>query len=269
MDNTTENMVDNNAVEEKIEDTTGLFKAFCWPGFFMPHFWGLGNGLPLGLAALLVPIMAPIAAFVFGFDGYRMAYEKNPMDKKEFYNKQEKWRKGTIIYVGVLSAIFLLFGIGGITNYISNKMEITRILNEYEVNKERVLNEIDILLEEKYLDMYIEDTEYIPCGELEYSDDLEVWHLNNSYNYMDLSKGILVFEEPIIRSMMMKYTIEGNRNVNVYIHIDEHFEIEDVSCYIYHHDEVRMTEKGSVLLIDGDRERVCMDKAVIKEILKK
>lgn len=110
----------NETVNENVEtlveknapvDTMNLLNKFCWPGFIMPHFWGIGNGLTIGFLALFIPVVGLVLSFVFGFCGYQTAYEKGRYDKIQFFDMQVKWRKAAIIYVGFFLVLFLVFGL--------------------------------------------------------------------------------------------------------------------------------------------------------------
>ena len=106
MQNTNETFSEDIYVNEKEEkDTMGILNKFCWPGFIMPQFWGICNGLKIGLIAF-IPILYPFIGAVFGFCGYNMAYEKRRYNKKTFYEIQLKWRKATIIYLMALIIFF-------------------------------------------------------------------------------------------------------------------------------------------------------------------
>lgn len=108
MENTNETVNENSNVNESKklkEDTMGILYKFCWPGFIMPQFWGIGNGLKIGLIAF-IPILFPFVAIMFGFNGYNMAYEESGYSKISFYDTQLKWHKAALIYVVVLIMIF-------------------------------------------------------------------------------------------------------------------------------------------------------------------
>lgn len=263
MEYTNETMQQEENVKST-SDTMQLFKKFCWPGFIMPQFWGVGNGLTIGLAAFF-PFLFPFIAIYFGFCGYQHAYESHPMDKTIFYDRQVKWRKGAIIYVGVCLCIFFVFGANGIVNYIINKVEINRLIAEYEDNREQMIKDVEILLNEEYLDAFIQERDYVANGELEYSDD--IWHLKNSYKYADLSRRILEFDKPYIHGMSQYFNIEEGGMVWVYFSINEDFRLEQVRYYTLTKEEVyRMTE-GPGLIIYEDRWKTYMDGEMIARIL--
>ena len=86
---TINNSVNTEEGKEEQTDTMGILDKFCWPGFLMPQFWGICNGMPVGMIAF-VPIFAPIMSLAFGFGGYRSAYVKMRKPKMEFYDLQTK-----------------------------------------------------------------------------------------------------------------------------------------------------------------------------------
>ena len=55
---TINNSVNTEEGKEEQTDTMGILDKFCWPGFLMPQFWGICNGMPVGMIAF-IPIFAP------------------------------------------------------------------------------------------------------------------------------------------------------------------------------------------------------------------
>lgn len=270
MENTNETV--NGSMEEGIgkdkpTDTMQLLNKFCWPGFIMPHIWGLGNGLVVGAIAF-VPLLAPVMAFVFGFGGYQMAYDKSRHNKIIFYDLQVKWHKASIIYAGIIVALLVTIGLNGTVNYISNKNEIVRIVKEFEEEKERTVEDIKILLNEKYLRTYIGDMEYALDGDMEVNDDGQLWHLKNSYGYDELARRLLTFEKPKMLSVYQYYAMEEGGKIEIFFSIDEDFQITESKYYLYSPEEVYLMEEGPGLLIDGDRWVQYMDCDTMEAILR-
>ena len=83
---------------------------FCWAGFIMPQFWGIGNGLLIGLLAF-IPAVFPLMALYFGFGGYKLAYYKTRhlYTKEEFCKKQKVWKIISFIYIVTFVIIVALF----------------------------------------------------------------------------------------------------------------------------------------------------------------
>ena len=50
---TINNSVNTEEGKEEQADTMGILDKFCWPGFLMPQFWGICNGMPVGLLLFL------------------------------------------------------------------------------------------------------------------------------------------------------------------------------------------------------------------------
>lgn len=53
---TINNSVNTEEGKEEQADTMGILDKFCWPGFLMPQFWGIGNGMPVGMIAF-IPVL--------------------------------------------------------------------------------------------------------------------------------------------------------------------------------------------------------------------
>lgn len=271
MENTNETVSGNSDAgeSEKVQtDTMCLLNKFCWPGFIMPQFWGIGNGLAVGIIAF-IPILAPIMAFVFGFGGYQMAYEKSRHDKMTFYDIQVKWHKAAIIYAGVLLSLFLALGLNGIVNYVSNKNEISRIVKEFEEKKEQTVQNVETLLSDQYLKTYIGNIEFVPDGSLTVKDDGQVWHLENNYGYGELASKIINFEHPKMLSAYQYFSVGDGWKIEVFFSIDEEFQITESKFYLYSPEEVYLMEEGPGLLMDGDRWMQYMDHGTMERILQK
>lgn len=110
MENINETMYEDTYIStmgEQKKDTMGLINKFCWPGFVMPQFWGIANGLWITILIWMCPILIILMSFKYGCSGYKLAYENCLKSKKKFYDKQVRWQKAAIIYTGFL--ILLIF----------------------------------------------------------------------------------------------------------------------------------------------------------------
>lgn len=114
----------------------------------MPQFWGIGNGMPVGMIAF-IPVFTPIMSLVFGFGGYRSAYVKMRKSKMEFYDLQTKWQKAAIIYIGALLSLLLLLVSGRVINYVSNKMKLQELSKNMRPKRNRRLKRQRLCLRKK------------------------------------------------------------------------------------------------------------------------
>lgn len=260
---------DTNMEENKKEpaDTTGILDKFCWPGFFMPQFWGVANGMPVGVLAF-VPILAPIMSLAFGFGGYRSAYVKTGLPKLEFYEKQVKWQKAAIIYTGAVLCMILFLISGRVVNYVTNKMEIARIVEEYEVKEADTIRRVEILFGEENLKAYIGDFDFVPDSELEVSEDGNLWHVQEGYSNQELSEKTIDFSDriPHMRGATQYFSIDGDRMVWLSVDVDENFDITESQFYLLESEEVEAMH-GSGLLLDTSRWTEYIDRETMDQIL--
>lgn len=270
MESTDEIMNENGNVNAREkEDTMGILNKFCWPGFIMPQFWGIGNDLKIGLIAF-IPILFPFIAIRFGINGYRMAYDESSRDKVKFYDKQLKWRKATLIYVVVLVSAFLLSKLEGTINYISNKNELNRIVKEYEEKKAQTVQNMETLLSEQYLKMYIGDVDYNPIGDLEVCENGEIWSLRNGYDRKNLSTRFIKFGKPAMLSAYQFFSIGDGWRVEVMFTLNEEFQIVESKYYVCTPEEIHLRSGGEdALYLDKDRLEQYMDFETMEEILER
>ena len=265
---TINNSVNTEEGKEEQTDTMGILDKFCWPGFLMPQFWGICNGMPVGMIAF-IPIFAPIMSLAFGFGGYRSAYVKMRKPKMEFYDLQTKWQKAAIIYIGALLSLLLLLVSGRVINYVSNKNEVAGIVEEYEVKKEQTIEKAETLLEEENLKKYIGDFDFVPESELEISENGNLWHIQNGYRYQELSARIIDFREdmPYITKATQYFSIGDGWMIWMSLSVDENFDITESELYILAPEEVEAMY-GSGLSIDRSRWMEYMDRETMDRILK-
>lgn len=66
-------------------------KQWNWGAFLLSWIWSLGNGVPLGLLAL-IPGVNIIMMFVLGFKGNLWAWKScEPKNEYDFHSTQKKW----------------------------------------------------------------------------------------------------------------------------------------------------------------------------------
>lgn len=265
---TINNSMNTEEGKEEQADTMGILDKFCWPGFLMPQFWGIGNGMPVGIIAF-IPVFTPIMSLVFGFGGYRTAYVKMRKSKMEFYDLQTKWQKAAIIYIGALLSLLLLLVSGRVINYVSNKNEVAGIVKEYEAKKEQTIEKAETLLEEENLKKYIGDFDFVPESELEISENGNLWHIQNGYRYQELSERIIDFREdmPYITKVTQYFSIGDGWMIWMSLSVDENFDITESKFYILAPEEAEAMY-GSGLSIDGSRWMEYMDRETMDRILR-
>lgn len=262
-------MSEEELVTEEItveKEDRPLKGKFCWAGFIMPQFWGLGNQLPVAVLAF-IPALYPMWALWFGVGGYELAYEKakNSMSIDEFCKKQKKWKIISFIYLIAVISIILSFNFNGICNYIHNKIEVYKIIKEIEEHEDRLTEELAKLTTAENLKPFIDGLECTPYGEVHFHDDSSLWELKTKYKYDKLSKDNLSIPYPKVLSVHQEFLAEDGRILTIIFDVDEDFQIQEGSYSIYSGAEVREVSPG--LFSNLDEEGLYMDKKTIDAIL--
>lgn len=196
---------------------------FNFAAFIMPQFWGIGNKVYLGLLAL-IPILYPFIGIYLGINGTKLAYENSYETSEKFYQKQRRWQYVAIVYV--VAIIALLFGVmfDDFKCYFTNKAEINRLIEKTLVEKEILEQNVEILTAEEYVDAFMDGIIAEPLVELDYTES-GLWALQNGYDFADLSKHELTFEEPVIfwihqcfalddgRILWLSFKVEDNQRI--------------------------------------------------------
>lgn len=243
-----------------------LAGKFCWAGLIMPHFWGIGNELPIALLAF-IPIIYPFMALYFGFSGYKIAYEKakNSMGKEEFCKKQKIWEIVSFVYIIAFIAIIFSFNAKGLSNYIHNKKELNLIIRQTEEQKSRLAEEVVKLTDVESLRPLVDGMECTVEGEVQFNDNNELWNLKNNYGYEELSRDNVRFGQPWVLDVSQEFLVEDGRILTITFSVDENFQIQEGSYSIYSGAEVHLLSPG--LYTNLDEIGLYMDEATVDLIL--
>lgn len=235
---------------------------FCWAGFIMPQFWGIGNGLLIGLLAW-IPVVFPFIALYFGFAGYESAYYKTRHlnTKEEFRKKQKVWNIISFIYIVAFVSIVVYYNWSGISNYMRNKKELNLIIEQTEEQQSRLIEEMIKLTDAESLKPYIDGLECTINGEVKISDNGVLWRLENMYGYYGLSEDTVYFDQPRIYEISQEFLIEDGRILTIFFSVDENFQLQEGSYSIYSGAELHMVSPGHYATYD--EKGLYMDKATI------
>jgi len=84
---------------------------FNWGAFLLSWIWSIGNGVWIGLLALVSPISL-IMMIILGFKGNEWAWKAKKWDSVEhFKTVQAKWQKWGIIILVASVVVSVVFGI--------------------------------------------------------------------------------------------------------------------------------------------------------------
>jgi len=112
----------NTAVKDLSEPT--CLNKWCWGGFLVPGLWGLFNGvywpLLVGIVSAVisyaeadvVSILLTIATgIILGIKGHRWSWNhfKDELDATEFDQRMEGWNVSTLIIVGAIILMAIIF----------------------------------------------------------------------------------------------------------------------------------------------------------------
>lgn len=238
---------------------------FSWAGCIMPQFWGIGNGLPIGLLAF-IPVIFPFIALYFGFAGYELAYDKTRHlnTKEEYCKKQKVWNIVSFIYIVAVVGILAYYNWDGMSNYIRNKKELNLIIEQTEEQKSRLIEEMIKLTDAESLKPYIDGLECTINGEVKISDNGVLWSLENAYGYYGtygLSEDTVYFDQPRIHEISQEFLIEDGRILTISFSVDENFQLQKGSYSIYSGAELHMVSPGHYS--SYDEEGLYMDKDTI------
>lgn len=247
------------------EEDRPLKGKFCWAGFIMPQFWGLGNSLPVAVLAF-VPAFFPLCALYFGVDGYKLAYKKakSSMSVDEFCKKQKKWKIISFIYLIAVIFIILAFNYNRICNYIHNKTEVNKIIKEVEEHEERLTEEFEKLTTNENLKPFMDGLDCTPYEEVHFEGDT-LRALKNNYKYDKLSEDNFSLPHPKIDRIYQEFLDEDGRSLTIIFSVDENFQIQEGYYEIYSGAEVREVSPG--LFTNIDERGLYMDKETVDAIL--
>lgn len=256
-------------MEEKTNvenDNRPLAGKFCWAGLIMPQFWGIGNGLVIGLLAFM-PAAYPFIALYFGFKGYDLAYKKveYSANEEEFCKKQKVWKIVSFIYAIVIITIIFMSNFSGLSNYFQHKKELNMIISQTEEQKNRLAEELVKLTDVENLKPFIDGLECTPKGEVQFNENSGLWTLKNNYGYKELSEEKVSFPQPTVYDITQEFLAEDGRILTISFKVDEEFQIQEGTYSIF--SGAGMHELSPGYYTNQDEIGPYMDNDTIREML--
>lgn len=100
-------------IEAELEENQAKkkLKKYNFAAFIMPHIWGIGNGVYIGLLAL-IPILYPFVGIYLGLFGNELAFYQKYQTEETFYKKQRGWAVAAIVYIIAIIALLVAFFYG-------------------------------------------------------------------------------------------------------------------------------------------------------------
>ena len=215
--------VEKNEVELEENQAKTKLKNFNFAAFIMPHIWGIGNGVYIGLLAL-IPILYPFVGFYLGFFGNELAFYKKYQTEEKFYKNQRCWAFAAIVYIIAIIALLVVRFYGNYETYKANKKEQNRLIEKTENEMQALEEKYDILTSEEYLSEFCDDIIAKPLVEYQYAE-LGVWELEERYDFTDLCKEKINFEEPVIYWIKRCYELEDGKIIWIYFRVEDNTKI--------------------------------------------
>jgi hypothetical protein len=98
------------SVKKTAENTLEASKGWNWGAFFLTWVWGVANGVPKALWAL-VPLWGIVYAFILGAKGNQWAWEGGNWESiEQFRATQKRWAIWGAIIFAVLVILYIFSG---------------------------------------------------------------------------------------------------------------------------------------------------------------
>lgn len=181
-------------------------EEFNWGGFLIPQIWCIGNGVPIGYLSY-VPILAPFVAIYLGFNGSKLAYERQSWkysNLDEFYKVQRRWTIAGIIIVLLTISFFAFLKKDNIYNLYNNRQQYKLIMEN--ADKDKKIEES----KEKEVLKIVQSDEFKQClGDFtDYEEDRIVPITNSKVDYAEMYFKKSITKKSRIKLKYEKFNIE-------------------------------------------------------------
>ena len=226
-------------------------EEFNWGGFLIPQIWCIGNGVPIGYLSY-VPILAPFIAIYLGFNGSRLAYERQSWkysNLDEFYKVQRRWTIAGIIIVLLTISFFAFLKKDNIYNLYNNRQEYRLIMenaDSYKKLEENTAEEVKKIIQSESFKQCLGDYNIDSIRAYSNSQVEEAEEYRNK-SLIKRSKTELKYEKGEIENVCV-YTYNTDREKVVWWFEYDNNELDNIEYHYYgRKDDDSQTVDGETL----------------------